>query len=166
MKNINYLDRFLYKLLFSTVLLVISFALDYFNVININKVQNEMRSNINILKTIQVINGKVNLIDLGYGDEIAVSNSIYEYDIIDGKEVIKTNSLTGVNAHIAGVVVRIEKTNNKYTLTIVGIDDKTYVYSLLDSIDVHIYSYVKTNEIIGKSKNYYCLDIINDESKQ
>lgn len=157
--NLSIVDCFLYKLVISLLLLFILCLLDKFKIINTNKTKENINYNINLLQTIVKVNGKLNLIDLGTEEEIKVSN---EPLIYEENNKINTSLETGIKNYNCGVCTKIEK-DEKYKITILGIDNKEYVYGNIDNLDIHIYSYLKTGDIIGSSSSYYTLDI-NEKS--
>jgi len=181
------LNKFLYRLFIGFVLLLCLCLLDKYEKLDFNSIQNDMSKSIRILNVITRINGNLNIIDLGTGSEIAVSKDYVDYDISETKTKIKTDNYTGVKNYNAGVVTKIIKYNikdnntnsndldnnsdnknleninqEKYSVYIESIDGDIYEYSNLDSIDVHIYSYLKINDIIGLSSDYYELRKVSD----
>lgn len=158
-KTMNFIDKFLYKLIIGLFILLGLVLLDRFTIFDLDIVKNKMSEHYNSLKTIQVLNGKLNLINLGSEEEVSVTTEYLNVEYLDENIMrIKVDELTGVKNHIAGVVVKVIK-EDLYTISILGIDDKLYVYSNLESFDYHIYSYLKTDEIIGRALEYYDLEI-------
>lgn len=155
-KALTFMDCFWYKLVFGAILLLTICLLDKYEIVKMDYLKTQMGYNINALKVVQKVNGKIEFIDLGNEKEIAVSSEKLKY--IEGSDAISTSYLEGVKNYAAGVVTKINK-NEKYEITILSLDDKTYTYGNLDEIDVHIYSYVKTNDILGNSTAYYTLRI-------
>lgn len=155
-KTLTFMDCFWYKLVIGAILLLTVCLLDKYNIIKMDYLKTQMGYNINALKVVQKVNGKLNIIDLGNERETAVSSETLQY--IETTNKIATNYLEGVKNYSAGVVTKITK-NNKYEVTVLGLDDKTYTYGNLDEIDIHIYCYLKTNDIIGSSTTYYTLEI-------
>ena len=154
--NLTFMDRFWYKLVIGLILLFVICLLDKFSLVNVNEIKNKLNYNINSLEVIQKVNGKVNLIDLGNENEISVSSEPIEY--VNGN-AIKTNSLEGVKNYACGVCIKVVKENDKYEVTILGLDNKVYIYGNLETLDIHIYSYVKTKDIIGTSSSFYTLEV-------
>lgn len=154
--NLTFMDRFWYKLVIGLILLFVICLLDKFSLVNVNEIKNKLNYNINSLEVIQKVNGKVNLIDLGNENEISVSSEPIEY--VNGN-AIKTNSLEGVKNYSCGVCIKVIKENDKYEVTILGLDNKKYIYGNLETLDIHIYSYVKTKDIIGSSSSFYTLEV-------
>ncbi|MDD4388587.1 MAG: hypothetical protein PHV87_05195, partial [Bacilli bacterium] len=74
MKNpeLNFIDRFLYKLLIGTFLLLAVIFLSRLQVINIEDVRFELGQHYNILKIIKALNGKNNfLLPIDISDSVA-----------------------------------------------------------------------------------------------
>lgn len=153
--KIGIISKFLINLLLCSILLLSICILDKYNVLEIEKLKKEVSTNINILNVVNKINGKINIIDLGEKYE-EVSNEYFETNIGDKDIKLETNQYSGIKCYISGVVVKIIK-NNYYEIYIKALDDNTYVYGHIESIDVNIYKYVKSDEIIGLSKDYYTL---------
>lgn len=154
-KNLTFMDRFWYKLFISIIILFALCLLDKFNVLNIYNLQSKINYNFNSLSLIEKVNGNVNIIDLGTEAETKVSEEVIDY-ISDNK--VKTSELTGIKNYACGVCTKIHK-DDTYTVTILGKDGREYIYGNIDKLDIHIYSYVKTSEVIGKSNEYYTFDI-------
>ena len=152
--NFNFIDRFLYKLFISFILLFTIILLDKYHYLDINKIKEDLNGNINVLEVVNLINGNINIIDLGTEEETTVSTSLDGVFIDDTMKVV-TNSYYGVKCVICGVVTKIVRNNGFIEVTILGIDDISYVYSHLQSVDINIYQYVKTNAIIGNTDSYY-----------
>ena len=80
---------------------------------------------------------------------------------------ISNSSFAGVESLVDGIVIKIERINNLYNVYLQSTDDIIYKYCNLESIDVHIYSFIKQKEVIGKAvyknNNYeFELQIIKD----
>lgn len=157
------LDKFLIRFFVGTLILLCLVIADKYQYIDLDEYKEKISNNINPLNLINKINGKLEIVDLGTEEEISVSSNYKEYHIID--ENIRRydcNEFEPVNNYIAGVVSKIERKQNKtYTITILGIDNRIYQYSNLESFDYHIYNYIKTDEIIGNANDYYELMILN-----
>ena len=70
------------------------------------------------------------------------------------------NDYQGVENFKAGVVVKIMRREGMYEVTVKGIDGYEYVYDNLETIDVNMYKFVKSGEIIGlpgskNGKNFF-----------
>ena len=82
---------------------------------------------------------------------------------------ISNSSFSGVESLVDGVVIKIEYKNSLYTIYVQASDNIIYKYSKLENIDVHIYSYVKQKDVIGKAlyiddKYEFELQIIKDNT--
>ena len=86
------LNKFIYRLFICFMLLFIVCIFDKYEYINIKEYQEKMNGNIKILNVVNVINGKLNLIDLGSGEEIAVSK---EYN-----NILVTDELTKIDSEM------------------------------------------------------------------
>ena len=65
---------------------------------------------------------------------------------------ISSSTFAGVESLVDGVVIKIEKSDQSYNITIQASDGIIYEYLDLESIDVNIYTYVTQGELIGKAK--------------
>lgn len=170
-KNLNFVDRFLYKLLIGFFLLLVVVVLDYFSVFGFSYqgLKNTLNRQFNILKVVEVINGNTNaIIPLEIDKDVAVDASAFEeiVDIENGKRMI-LGDYNAVECLMMGVVVKLKHNQDgSYLVVIKGADDLEYHYDCLESVDVHIYQMIKANDIIGKAsyddKNYYNLYIYNN----
>lgn len=161
------LNKFIYRLFICFMLLFIVCIFDKYEYINIKEYQEKMNGNIKILNVVNVINGKLNLIDLGSGEEIAVSKEYNNIIVTNELTKIDTNEYIGIKNYNAGVVIKIEKDSsynkdNTYNIYIESIDGNIYKYSNLDTVNTHIYKYIKTNDIIGSSSDYYYINKVSE----
>ena len=69
----------------------------------------------------------------------------------NGVNYVSNSSTSAVESLVDGVVIKIEKANNLYSVYIQSIDDVIYEFRNLESIDVFIYSYVNQKDVIGKA---------------
>jgi|SRR5690554_2379699 len=160
----NTVDRFLYKLLIMTFLLFSIVLLDKINIVNYQKLQNNMSSHFNFLKLVNKLNGDTQLLFFDFEDvQSANANLIKTKSIKNGTRII-LDSYEAVESLELGIVVKIEK-NSVYLLSS---DDYLYKYDKLDLIDVNLYQIIKKNQIIGKATrnnngvNYYDVYITKD----
>lgn len=151
--DLNYLDRFLYKLLIGMFLVVILVVGERLKIISLKKIQNSLNENINILKVVKVFNGPNHtLIPLDEDNALEVINIDYtNYSLIDGGRKINLDDNEVKNIRV-GIVVKIVK-HDYYEIHIKSIDGMDYIYRDLEKIDVSIYQYVKTGQKIGKAYN-------------
>ena len=67
---------------------------------------------------------------------------------------------------LEGVVIKIEKQNNLYNITVLTTDDYEYTYKGLSSVDCYLYEYLPQGKIIGElsyENNYqYLVQIYKD----
>lgn len=158
---LNYYTKFLLRLFLGFLILFGLSISDKYQIFNLNDIKDKLSYNINPLTIINKINGKLELVDLGTEEETTVSTIYKEYDIInDNIRRYYCDEFSPVTNHIAGVVTKINKNKEGiYTITIQGIDNKIYQYSNLESFNYHIYDYIKTDDVIGDSVDYYELMI-------
>lgn len=148
----NIIDKFLYKLLFLSALLVLIIFLDKKSIIDINKIKREMNQNINITNIIKEVNGKLDFIDLN-NDIINVSvNDSRSTKISENKYLYEIKKSDVLNQSL-GSVNKINKVNNYYNIEILDENNNLIIYKNLNKINVKIYQIVKVNEIIGYAKN-------------
>lgn len=160
----NAVDRFLYKLLIVTFLLFSIVLLDKVNIVDYQKLQNNMGSHFNFLKLVDKINGDTQLLFFDF-DEVqsANANLVKTESIKNGTRVI-LDSYEAVESLDLSIVVKIEK-NAVYLLSV---DDYLYKYDKLDIVDINLYQIVKKNQIIGKAArnnngvNYYDVYVTKD----
>lgn len=160
-KDMNFIDRFLYKLFIGFLLLLGVVLLDYFNIASYDNIKSEVSKHYNVLNLIKKINGNTKIIPLNFDDTIVVSGDIYQ-DIkkLDEKYLVNLGSEEAVENYSLGIVVNIHKDKDStYRVTIMGEDGITYVYEKLESLNCHLYETLETKAIIGKasfnaSENY------------
>lgn len=108
------------------------------------------------------INTNYNFTKLGYNllstfiekenDDLVSSINLYEkHTFTNNLNIIESSSYNGVNCFKEGTIVKIEKEDNKYSVTIQTIDDYLWTYSNLESIECYLYQYVSYNDLIGSS---------------
>lgn len=150
--ELNMIDRFLYKMVIGLSLLVLLLIGTRYNIVSLEKVQNAMRQNINIVKIISYFNRpNLKLIPIDIEDTKETSTVVYDdYTIIDGGRRINVSS--SVKNIRSGVVVKIEK-KDTYKITVKSIDGYEYVYDNISNKKVNIYQYVKAGDIIGEVNN-------------
>ena len=125
-----------------------------------------------------IINKNLNLTKIGQNifsifldnsDDYLVS-STSNYDEIlfnNNSNTFKSISYNGVESLQSGTVIKIEKIQNKYFVTIQTSNDFLYVYKNLESIDCRLYEYLEKNKLIGTSTYHdngysFSVDIIKD----
>ncbi|MBQ8293178.1 MAG: hypothetical protein IJX78_05210 [Bacilli bacterium] len=100
--------------------------------------------------------------DINNDLEVDLVTNYEKINYVNGINYIQNSTFNGVAAANTGIVTQIKKNNNLYYVTIKSEDDLEYTYGGLESIDVLIYSYVSSNNIIGASpkiKDYYTFTI-------
>ena len=156
-EDLNYIDRFLYKLLIGTILLLIFVFLDKIKVISLEDVQRPLSEHINVLPALELLNGKEGkILPIEITDQVSSTTYqvYYNAQIITNGRLVLINEFQGVENYKAGVIVKIYKNNdNSYEVTVKGLDNFLYVYDHLETVDLNIYKYVKIGEIIGLPAN-------------
>ena len=153
-KGLTLFEKFIYKFFISMFILFILVLLDYLNIVDYQSIKRSISTNINTLEIVQKVNGEINIIDLGSEKETKLTSEL-DGEFINDKMTVSTNNYLGVKNIISGVVTKITKTNGYYEVDILGLDNIVYTYSHLESLDKHIYNYIKTDEIIGNTSTYY-----------
>lgn len=163
-KHIKYINKLFTRIFFSSLILLL---LTYFTTFetNINKYLNKnlnflaISSNLNSLFKSDFFNsGEVTVYSQAFYEEVRYENEV---------NYISNSSFAGIESLVDGVVIKIEKNNNLYNIYIQSSDDMIYKFIDLESIDVHLYSYVTQKEVIGKAvyknnKYEFKLQIIKD----
>ena len=142
----TYFDSLFTRFFLSSLLLLLMVLLNTFCKINIK----------------QYINNNFNFTKLGFNllssfiennNEYLVSSiNLYDNHIYKNNfNIIESNSYNGVNCFKEGTVIKIEKINTKYTVTIQTIDDYLYTYYNLETIECYLYQFVSESDLIGSS---------------
>lgn len=147
----NIIDKFLFKLLFLTFILLSVVVLDNKGIISLNNVKKYLNENINITTVVKKVNGELNLIDLG-DEVIEVSKNDYYIEKYDNyyKYYIKENKVYNQSL---GSVIKINKINGLYVVTILDENDNEFIYYDLKDVNVKIYQIIKVNDVIGIGNN-------------
>jgi hypothetical protein len=159
MKNedLNIIDRFLYKLLICMVLLFGLVLLDRINLLKLEEARKPFSEHLNILPFLKRINKGGFLLPVEFTEHVSTTTyqTYKNSQVITNGRLIVLDDYQGVENYKAGVVVKIVKEEGMYQVTVKGIDGYEYVYDNLESIDVNIYKYLESGEIIGApgSKN-------------
>ena len=135
----------------SLFLLIVTYFTSFNNNFN-NKITNIFNENINFLQ----LTNKVDSLFLNKlfnkGDITVYSKAFYEQvEYKNGVNYVSNSSTSAVESLVDGVVIKIEKANNLYSVYIQSIDDTIYEFRNLENIDVFIYSYVNQKDVIGKA---------------
>ena len=152
-KHIKFIDKIFIRIFFSSLVLLF---LTYFQTIE-NSFTKIIKNNINFLSISTKIDNLFGSNLFNKGELTVYSQTFYEEVRFENEvNYITNSSFAGVEALVDGVVIKIEKIENLYTVYVQASDDIIYKYCKLESIDVHIYSYVKQKDVIGKAR------LIND----
>ena len=152
------------RIFFSSIILLL---LTYFNTFN-NDINVKISENINFLSISKTIDNLFNTNIFNKGELTVYSQAFYEEVKFENEvNYISNSSFAGVESLVDGIVIKIEKRNELYNIYIQSSDDLIYKYCNLESIDVHIYSYVNQKDVIGKAvfddeKYKFELIILND----
>lgn len=125
-----------------------------------------------------LINSNYNFTKLGYNllstfienktDDLVSSIDLYDkHTFKNNLNIFESNSYNGVNCLKEGTIIKIEKNNSKYNITIQTVDDFLWTYYNLESIDCYLYQYISENDLIGSSSyddNYqFMVSILKNE---
>lgn len=148
--ELTLMDRFLYKMVIGLSILVLLLIGARAKVINLEKIQNELRQNVNIVKIIEYFNRpNLKLIPIDDEDHQEVINYHNYVNLDGGRRILGVEEAKIVRS---GVVVKIIK-KDTYSITVKGKDGYEYTYENIETKNVNIYQYVKAGDIIGKVKN-------------
>ena len=163
-KHLKFIDKVFIRIFFSSIILLL---LTYFNTFN-NDINVKILRNINFLSISKTIDNLFNTNLFNKGELTVYSQAFYEEVKFENEvNYISNSSFAGVESLVDGIVIKIEKRNELYNIYIQSSDDLIYKYCNLESIDVHIYSYVNQKDVIGKAvfsdeKYKFELIILND----
>lgn len=147
-KHIKFINKLFIRIFFSSLILLF---LTYFESFE-NNFKTYFLDNLNFLSLSSKINNLFGNTILNSGDLIVYDEAFYEKVRYENEvNYISNSSFAGAKALVDGVVIKIEKKNEQYIVYIQSSNDFIYEYVGLESIDVHIYSYVKQNDVIGKA---------------
>lgn len=169
--DMNFFDRFLYKLFIGFLLLLAIVMLDYFKVVSYDDVKSNMDEHFNVLKLIKKINGNMKIIPIEFDESVAVDANIYKnHKLIDNKYYIDLEEYEAVENYSLGVVISISKESNAYKVKVLSDDGTVYLYEGLENVNCHLYQCLNTKEIIGKAsydkitnKNHFYFSAFNDK---
>lgn len=147
-KHLKFIDKVFIRIFFSSIILLL---LTYFNTFN-NAINVKILENINFLSISKTIDNLFNTNLFNKGELTVYSQAFYEEVKFENEvNYISNSSFAGVESLVDGIVIKIEKRNELYNIYIQSSDDLIYKYCNLESIDVHIYSYVNQKDVIGKA---------------
>ena len=146
--------------------------LNNFKIINLDKIKDIMSKNINIIQITKVVNGKLDIIDLG-DNVIDVSLNDYKTELIENNSYLYKQKNKNIYSTLLGNVIKINKlSNNLYEVQILDENNNIITYSMLEEVTVKMYQIVKVNDLIGvaslndnineKEYLYYYLITINE----
>ena len=164
--ELNFIDKFLYKLAILTFILLGIIGLHKLGIINYHDIQKALSNNINFLQVVETVNGESNLLTLDFEEVVSANTSLIRSEKIENGKRVILDSYEAVESLELGIVVNIK--NDK--VYILDKDDNTFCYSGLESIDVNIYQIVRKNQIIGKAAvsnegiNYYNLYVTKNNN--
>jgi len=164
-EEMNFLDRFLYKLLIGSFLLMCVAFLDKIKLVDIDNIQSSIGQHYNILKIVKAVNGEKGvLLPFELTDEVSTTVMQPYLDSVklsNGKRKVIIEEFSGVEIYKTGVVVKIfQNSDQTFNVTVKGIDDLEYVYEKLESVDCNIYKIVSCGDILGSpstkdDENYF-----------
>lgn len=146
----TFFDKLYIRIFLSSILLFLLLLTK--NILKINEV-NMINNHMNIFPLIQLF---TNVYDFNNKDLQVDLSTNYEYiNYKDGINYITNESFNGVSSASTGIVVKINKHKNMYSVTIKDENEFEYTYDGLINLDVSLYSYVLVNDVIGsvESKN-------------
>lgn len=146
--KINLISKFIYKLFILTCILLLSVVLDKYGIINLNTIKQHLNQNINFINVTKVVNGSLNIIDLGE-NVINVSLNDSKSTMIEENKYLYELKNNKVYSTILGSVIKINKVNNKYEVTILDENDRLITISELNKVNVKMYQIIKINDLIG-----------------
>lgn len=148
-KHLKYIDKVFIRIFFSSLILLL---LTYIKTFKNNFVTN-FNQNINFLSISTKIDNLFSSNIFNKGEVTVYTQAFYEKVKFENEvNYISNSSFAGVESLVDGVVIKIEKIDNLYNVYVQSSDDIIYIFSKLESIDVHIYSYIKQKDVIGKAK--------------
>ena len=168
--DINFIDRFLYKLFFVFIILFIVVFLDKINILDYEKIKKEMSKQINILEVVDVICGDSNFFALNLDFDTTVSkNDLVSVDNIESGYLVNIGSYQAVESLNCAIVMKItEHDDGTFSVLLKGRDGNEYNYSRLTTVDVNLYQVLVAKDIIGQatlkeqSGNIYELLVTNN----
>lgn len=149
-KSRNKTSYFTMRLFLASVTLLLLSILSRVNIININNTILKEDSKFNFIKIAHKVNSILPFDILNSGERIVYSSNFYEnVEFISGVNIVKDSNYA-IRSLTDGVVNKITRHDGLFDVDIKTIDDYVYKYQNVESIDVSMYQYVKSDEIIGK----------------
>lgn len=157
------LNKYFYILL-TQILLSFSLMFCCFKIRNISDCI--LNNNISLLK-IPAYFSKLLPSEKELNDETVYDQFTYDLVIVeDNMNKIVNYSFEGVETLVDGIIIKINRNNDKsYNVTIQDVEGYLYEYRNLKSIDFGIYTFIKSQTILGRSNydslyNGYCFDLL------
>ncbi len=143
----TYFDKLYIRIFLSSILLFLLIGTK--NIFKLDIVKH-LDNNLNIFPLLNIF---TNMYEFNHNDiEVNLTTNYENINYYEGVNYITNKSFNGVSAAATGIVVKINKTNNLYYITIKSEDNLEYTYGGLTNIDVSLYSYVIVNNIIGTAQ--------------
>ena len=149
--KINFIDKFLYKLMFLTFILLFLVILNNYSIIRLENIETIISQNINFTQVIKSVNGTFNIVDLG-DNTIQVNKNDYVIEQYNNIYLYKQKENEVINQTL-GNVIKIQKYNNLYKVIILDENNNYITYFDLKNINVKMYQIVKVNDVIGECNN-------------
>lgn len=150
----TYFDKLYIRIFLSSILLL--FLIGSKNILNVS-LSNHLNNNINV---IPFLNFFTKMYEFDHKDlEVDLAVNYEKIDYYNGINYITNESFNGVSSAATGIVVKINKINDLYYVTIKSEDNLEYTYGGLSSLETSLYSYVIVNDIIGSAQ------LINNQYK-
>ena len=144
----TFFDKLYIRIFLSSILLLLLvLSKNIFKINDISMINNHM----NIFPLIQLF---TNVYELNNKDlQVNLSTNYESIKYQNGINYITNESFNGVNSASTGIVVKINKNDNVYSITIK--DEKVFEYTDkgLINLDVSLYCYVLGNDVIGSVEN-------------
>ena len=144
----TFFDKLYIRIFLSSILLLLLvLSKNIFKINDISMINNHM----NIFPLIQLF---TNVYELNNKDlQVNLSTNYESIKYQNGINYITNESFNGVNSASTGIVVKINKNDNLYSITIKDEKEFEYTYNGLINLDVSLYSYVLVNDVIGSVEN-------------
>ena len=144
----TFFDKLYIRIFLSSILLLLLvLSKNIFKINDISMINNHM----NIFPLIQLF---TNVYELNNKDlQVNLSTNYESIKYQNGINYITNESFNGVNSASTGIVVKINKNDNVYSITIKDEKEFEYTYNGLINLDVSLYSYVLVNDVIGSVEN-------------
>lgn len=169
----TFFDKLFYRIFLSSLVLLTYVGMErIFNYFTVDfNLSTYLMENINFIKVIKKFNNTIyKFID----DDLLID--VYSVDFYsnvsyyNGVNQVKLENSNSVNNLVSGYVVKIEKNDDLYSVTIKGIDGLEYQFIGLTSIDIIMYQYLEAGQIIGvanfdKVYGIYFFDLIIKDKK-